>query len=49
MPIKKLKTYKEYHENGTLSLEVETLDNVGHGSYKKYHNNGQLQVELFFS
>lgn len=49
MSIKKLKTLKEYHENGTLSLEVETLDNVTHGSYKKYHNNGQLQVELFFS
>ena len=43
-----LEIKKEYHDNGSLELEYETVNGRRHGYYRQYHQNGQLQVELFF-
>ena len=48
MSLKKNGEYKEYHDNGQLSMHAFYKDDKKNGEYKKWYSNGQLSRHSFY-
>ena len=45
---KRKKLKKEYHDNGSLSVETEIIDGQKNGYYKDYYESGEIKTEATF-